>query len=122
MELARRSNGIETDCTHTAAPRTQLYAPFVLGRSGYDRQVQMTIASVTEAGTKAHGRPRDAAARARILCAALALLEESGFANMTSDAIAEREGASKARVSRGAQKRAGGVMVFFVESTIRELR
>ena len=121
MELARWPNGIETNCAHTAAPRTQLYAPFVLGRSGYDRQVQMTIASVTEAGTKAHGRPRDAAARARILHAALALLEESGFANMTSDAIAERAGASKATVYRWWPNKAAVVIEAFVESIMPEL-
>src|ERR1039458_10902484 len=82
----------------------------------------MTIGSVTEAGTKAHGRPRDAAARTRILCAALALLEESGFANMTSDAIAERAGASKATVYRWWPNKAAVVIEAFVESIMPELR
>ena len=49
---------------------------------------------------KGRGRPRDEEAKARILESALALLEEAGFANTTTDAIAERAGASKATIYR----------------------
>ncbi len=49
---------------------------------------------------KGRGRPRDEEARQRILDGALELLEESGFANITTDAIAERAGASKATIYR----------------------
>lgn len=49
---------------------------------------------------RGRGRPRDEVARARILEAALQLLEELGFASATTDAIAERAGASKATIYR----------------------
>lgn len=49
---------------------------------------------------RGRGRPRDELARSRILKAALKLLEEAGFAEITTDAIAERAGASKATVYR----------------------
>jgi len=49
---------------------------------------------------KGRGRPRDEEARQRILEGALELLEELGFANITTDAIAERAGASKATIYR----------------------
>lgn len=81
----------------------------------------MTIASEPKAGMRTQGRPRDAAARARILHAALALLEECGFANMTSDAIAERAGASKATVYRWWPNKAAVVIDAFVESIMPEL-
>jgi AcrR family transcriptional regulator len=53
-----------------------------------------------EAGQRGRGRPRDEVARARILEAALEVLHDVGFANTTSDAIAERAGASKATIYR----------------------
>ena len=49
---------------------------------------------------RARGRPRDEVARARILEAALKLVEDLGFANTTTDAIAEHAGASKATIYR----------------------
>ncbi|MBV9761488.1 MAG: TetR/AcrR family transcriptional regulator [Acidobacteriaceae bacterium] len=49
---------------------------------------------------RARGRPRDEVARKRILEAALELVEELGFAAITTDAIAERAGASKATIYR----------------------
>ena len=48
---------------------------------------------------RGRGRPRDEEARSRILMAALQLLEE-GFLNTTTEAIAERAGASKATIYR----------------------
>lgn len=49
---------------------------------------------------RARGRPRDEVARKRILEAALELVEDLGFASITTDAIAERAGASKATIYR----------------------
>jgi AcrR family transcriptional regulator len=49
---------------------------------------------------RGRGRPRDEEARARILSAALEILQESGYPNTTTDAIAERAGASKATIYR----------------------
>lgn len=49
---------------------------------------------------RSRGRPRDEVARRRILESALAVVEEVGFANATTEAIAERAGASKATIYR----------------------
>jgi AcrR family transcriptional regulator len=53
-----------------------------------------------EVYARGRGRPRDEVAKARILEAALELLEEQGFTNTTMDAVAERAGASKATIYR----------------------
>jgi|SRR5579875_454347 len=53
-----------------------------------------------ELGQRGRGRPRDEVARKRILEAALELVEAQGFAATTTDAIAERAGASKATIYR----------------------
>lgn len=50
--------------------------------------------------SRGRGRPRDEEARARILESALEVLHDVGFANTTTDAIAERAGASKATIYR----------------------
>ncbi len=49
---------------------------------------------------RGRGRPRDEIARTRILQAALEVLENTCFVNATTDAIAERAGASKATIYR----------------------
>jgi AcrR family transcriptional regulator len=49
---------------------------------------------------RARGRPRCEESRSRILEAGLELLEQSSFAEITADAIAERAGASKATIYR----------------------
>jgi AcrR family transcriptional regulator len=49
---------------------------------------------------RGRGRPRDTVARKRILQAALELLETHAFAEITTEAIAERAGASKATIYR----------------------
>jgi AcrR family transcriptional regulator len=54
----------------------------------------------TDIEQRSPGRPRDEAAKERILEAAVELLEEFGFAQVTSDAIAQRSGASKATIYR----------------------
>ncbi len=46
------------------------------------------------------GRPRDEEARARILAASLEALEALGYPGVTTEAIAERAGASKATIYR----------------------
>jgi AcrR family transcriptional regulator len=53
-----------------------------------------------ENGTRGRGRPRCEVTRKRILEAALESLDEVGFANTTTDLIAERAGASKATIYR----------------------
>ena len=53
-----------------------------------------------EKQVRGRGRPRDEAARRRILDAALELLNEMSFAQVTAEAIAERAGTSKATVYR----------------------
>lgn len=67
------------------------------------------------------GRPRDAEARNRILQAALKLMEEIGFAQVTIEAIAERAGASKATVYRWWPNKAAVVIEAFRESVATEL-
>lgn len=56
--------------------------------------------SCEEGGQRGRGRPRDEVVRARILEAALEVLQEVGYANATTDAIADRAGASKATIYR----------------------
>jgi len=55
---------------------------------------------IEENGTRGRGRPRCEVARKRLLEAALESLDEVGFANTTTDLIAERAGASKATIYR----------------------
>ncbi len=56
--------------------------------------------ATTEEGLRGRGRPRDEDARARILQASLEALEDLGYPGVTSEAIAERAGASKATIYR----------------------
>ena len=49
---------------------------------------------------RGRGRPRDEAARRRILQAALDLMDETAFTQVTMEAIAERAAASKTTVYR----------------------
>lgn len=67
------------------------------------------------------GRPRDEEARNRILHAALKLMEEIGFAQVTIEAIAGRAGASKATVYRWWPNKAAVVIEAFRESVAAEL-
>ena len=53
-----------------------------------------------ENATKVRGRPRCEDSRKRILEAAAEVMVEAGFANATTDEIAERAGASKATIYR----------------------
>jgi len=75
----------------------------------------------SEAQVRPPGRPRDEAARERIRDAALQLLEEVGFANVTCDAIAQRSGTSKATIYRWWPNKAAVLIDAFVESVTPEL-
>lgn len=70
---------------------------------------------------RGRGRPRDEAARARILQAALELLETHGFAEITADAVAERAGASKATIYRWWPNKAGVLIEALREAVGQEL-
>lgn len=73
------------------------------------------------AQTRPPGRPRDEAARDRIRDAALKLLEEVGFSNVTCDAIAQRSCASKATIYRWWPNKAAVLIDAFVEIVSPEL-
>ena len=60
----------------------------------------MKTLTATEDTHRARGRPRCEDSRTRILQAGLELLEDSAFAEITADAIAERAGSSKATIYR----------------------
>jgi len=70
---------------------------------------------------RGRGRPRDQAARQRILKAALDLMEEVAFAQVTAEAIAGRAGVSKATVYRWWPNKAAVVIEAFRESVAPEL-
>src|ERR1700678_3029105 len=67
------------------------------------------------------GRPRDEVARRRILKAALELMEEGSFAQVTVEAIAERAGAGKATLYRWWPNKAAVVIEAFREAVTPEL-
>jgi AcrR family transcriptional regulator len=60
-------------------------------------------------------------ARQRILSAALELLEDTAYAQVTTEAIAERAGASKATIYRWWPNKAAVLIEAFREAVIREL-
>lgn len=76
---------------------------------------------VAELGPKTRGRPRDEVVRARILESALELVEDLGFVNTTTDAIAERAGASKATIYRWWPNKAAVLMEALREVVAQEL-
>jgi AcrR family transcriptional regulator len=71
--------------------------------------------------TRARGRPRDEAARLRILQAALDLMDEAAFAQVTAEAIAERAGTSKATLYRWWPNKAAVVIEAFRHAIAPEL-
>jgi AcrR family transcriptional regulator len=81
----------------------------------------MDQAAAGEIQVRAPGRPRDEGACGRIRAAALELLEEVGFANVTCDAIAQRSGASKATIYRWWPNKAAVVIDAFVKNVTPEL-
>lgn len=74
-----------------------------------------------ELAPRGRGRPRDEEARTRILAAALGVLEEQGFTNATTDAIAERAGASKATIYRWWPNKAAVLIEALREAVAQEL-
>lgn len=75
----------------------------------------------TDEQLRPQGRPRDEAVRQKILTASLELLEEIGFARITTDAIAERAGASKATIYRWWPNKAAVLIDAFARSIAPEL-
>jgi AcrR family transcriptional regulator len=78
----------------------------------------MATPSKSERG---RGRPRDEAARRRILQAALDLMDETSFTQVTMEAIAERASASKATVYRWWPNKAQLAIEAFREAVAPEL-
>lgn len=70
---------------------------------------------------RGRGRPRDEAARRRILKSALDLMNETAFAQVTLEAIAERAGASKTTLYRWWPNKAAVVIEAFREAIAPEL-
>jgi AcrR family transcriptional regulator len=70
---------------------------------------------------RGRGRPRDEVAKSRILEAALKLLEEQSFADITTAAIAERAGASKATIYRWWPNKAAVLIEALREAVAQEL-
>ena len=70
---------------------------------------------------RGRGRPRDEAARLRILRAALDLMDETAFAQVTTEAIAERAGTSKATLYRWWPNKAAVVIEAFRQAIAPEL-
>lgn len=83
--------------------------------------IDVIKAEIEQGCVRTRGRPRDEVARARILDAALELLEQQGFANTTSDAIAERAGASKATIYRWWPNKAAVLIEALREAVAQEL-
>jgi AcrR family transcriptional regulator len=78
-------------------------------------------ASLEEISQRGRGRPRDEEARTRILHSALEVLEELGFANTTTDAIADRAGASKSTIYRWWPNKAAVLLEALREAVAVEL-
>jgi len=70
---------------------------------------------------RGRGRPRDQDARRRILRAALDLMKQTAFAQVTAEAIAERAGTGKATIYRWWPNKAAVVIEAFREAIIPEL-
>jgi len=81
----------------------------------------MANAHVGKTPIRPLGRPRDEACRQRIRNAALELLEEAGFADVTCDAIAERSGSSKATIYRWWPNKTAVIIDAFVGCMTPEL-
>ncbi len=81
----------------------------------------MTTNEALEAPAKRLGRPRDESARQRILDAALELVEEVGFAQVSTCAIAERAGVGKATVYRWWPNKAAVLIEAFREAVAPEV-
>jgi AcrR family transcriptional regulator len=81
----------------------------------------MTEFSGLETVAKRPGRPRDESARQRILDAALELLQEESFAQVTVDSIAGRAGVGKATVYRWWPNKAAVMIEAFRDAVAPEV-
>ena len=81
----------------------------------------MGMTETVETTAKRLGRPRDELARQRILDAALEIVEEVGFAQVTTCAIAERAGVGKATVYRWWPNKAAVLIEAFREAVAPEV-
>ena len=70
---------------------------------------------------RGRGRPRDESARKRILRAALELMDELAYSQVTAEAIAERAGASKTKLYRWWPNKAAIVIEAFREAVAPQL-
>lgn len=70
---------------------------------------------------RGRGRPRDQGTRQRMLAAALDLMDETAFTQVTAEAIAERAGASKTTLYRWWPNKAAVVIEAFRETVGPEL-
>jgi AcrR family transcriptional regulator len=68
------------------------------------------------------GRPRDESARIRIQKAAIELLIEGGFLNLTCDAIAQRSGTSKATIYRWWPNKVQIIIDAFIDALSPQMR
>jgi AcrR family transcriptional regulator len=81
----------------------------------------MTHNEALEIPMKRPGRPRDESARQRILDAALEIIEEVGFSQVSTCAIAERAGVGKATVYRWWPNKAAVLIEAFREAVAPEV-
>jgi AcrR family transcriptional regulator len=81
----------------------------------------MSVTTSDEAAPKQPGRPRDAAARQKILDSALEILQEEGFSKVTCEMIRVRAGVSKATVYRWWPNKAAVMMEAFREAVAPEV-
>src|ERR1700681_741726 len=81
----------------------------------------MGMTETVESTVKRLGRPRDESARQRILDAALGIVEEVGFAQVSTCAIAERAGVGKATVYRWWPNKAAVLIEAFREAVAPEV-
>jgi AcrR family transcriptional regulator len=72
---------------------------------------------MTETKNRRRGRPRDPAARAKVLAAANALLNEGGIGMVTMEAIAARAGVGKPTIYREWPNAQAVAMAAFLENT-----
>jgi AcrR family transcriptional regulator len=80
-----------------------------------------TLTKAADETHKTRGRPRCEDSRARILQAGLELLQDSSFAEITADAIAEKAGSSKATIYRWWPNKDAVLMEALREAVAQEL-
>lgn len=79
-----------------------------------------TLHCEEESVTKVLGRKRCPVAHQNILCAARSLLEETGFADLTIEGVAERAGVGKTTIYRRWPNKSSLVLDAFIEAATKE--